>query len=156
MTSERWRRLIACTWFRAEQDEVIAYVEELRYSLDEAKMDRDLLRICVADSCGADPATSTTDLIVEATKANSEDDQAMARLVAERDEAREERDFFDAERIKVAMREEEILAERDAALAANKAANAIIGEQADEAKRLQNELDAAEEQIEALLREQDQ
>ena len=34
-------------------------------------------------------------------------------------------------------------------------ANAIIGEQADEAKRLQNELDAAEENIEALLREQD-
>jgi len=30
MTEERWQRLMRCTWFRQEQDEVTAYVEELR------------------------------------------------------------------------------------------------------------------------------
>jgi hypothetical protein len=30
MTEERWEKLKAVTWFRAEQDEVTKYVEELR------------------------------------------------------------------------------------------------------------------------------
>ena len=30
MTNERWEKLKATTWFRAEQDEVTAYVEKLR------------------------------------------------------------------------------------------------------------------------------
>ena len=36
MSDERWAELKTQTWFRAEQDEITAYVEDLRANLDAA------------------------------------------------------------------------------------------------------------------------